>query len=383
LHETDKTKEGRYVSALIHHFVVHQFAINQQQELKLIPRNSCFEVNPAIENLAQQINHAFNTKPSKGVGGFVDAAALSSSEMVEHNSSDSSEEEGSGESADLAVSANVGQFKSLLAEMQNEQNEQVDFVEFSIQASELLKKTMLDMASIETGFVIFSHYQFLATDFLMIAIINTKQHVEISRELELTASDHLDLAKMQLAVRIDLTQYTISPEHQRYISFIKGRMGRKVSDFFMSFLGCEELVDIKQQNKQLLNTVDEFLAAEQLDPQEKHQSRQIVSEYYKEKLEQGEDIQIQELAEKLPKEDESKDFYHFAKNAEQPMEEQFQADRSALKTLAKFSGQGGGISLSFERKLLGDRVSYDPGSDTLMIRGIPPNLKDQLLKSQS
>ncbi len=354
------------MSALIHHFVVHQFAVNEQQELKLIPKQSCFEVSLAIEDLAQQINHAFNTKPSKGVGGFVELAGQRSNE-------EASDEES------LPV-VNPGQFKGILNEMLDEQS---DFIDFSIHASELLKKTMLDMASIETGFVIFSHYQFLATDYLMIAIINTKQHVEINRELELTSSDHLDLAKMQLAVRIDLTQLTTTPEQQRYISFIKGRMGRKVSDFFMSFLGCEELVDIKQQNKQLLSSVDDFLASEQLDPQEKHQSRQIVSEYYKEKLEQGEDIHIRELADKLPKEDESQDFYQFVKDAEQPIEEKFQADRSVLKTLAKFSGQGGGISLSFERKLLGDRVSYDPGSDTLVIRGIPPNLKDQLLKSQS
>jgi len=354
------------VSALIHHFVVHQFAVNEQQELKLIPKKSCFEVSPAIEDLAQQINHAFNTKPSKGVGGFADLAGQPSNDDAK-----------AGETSAAVV--NPSQFKGILNGMLSEQT---DFVDFSIHASELLKKTMLDMATIETGFVIFSHYQFLATDYLMIAIINTKQHVEINRELELTSSDHLDLAKMQLAVRIDLTQLAVIPEQQRYISFIKGRMGRKVSDFFMSFLGCEELVDIKQQNKQLLSSVDDYLASEQLDPQEKHQSRQVVSEYYKEKLEQGEDIHIRELADKLPKDDESQDFYQFVKGAEQPIEEQFQADRSALKTLAKFSGQGGGVSLSFERKLLGDRVSYDPGSDTLMIRGIPPNLKDQLLKSQ-
>ena len=59
------------MSALIHHFVVHQLAVNQQQELTLVPRASCFDVSPEIENLAQQINHAFNTKPGKGVGAFV------------------------------------------------------------------------------------------------------------------------------------------------------------------------------------------------------------------------------------------------------------------------------------------------------------------------
>tara|TARA_B110000503_G_scaffold142489_1_gene239460 strand:+ start:1044 stop:2102 length:1059 start_codon:yes stop_codon:yes gene_type:complete len=352
------------VSALIHHFVVHQLAVNQQQELTLVPRESCFDVSPEIENLAQQINHAFNTKPGKGVGAFVaDNAEIVS---VSH-------EEESQTLAPHAVS-----FKKLLEDMQTEKH---DFVEFSIQASELLKKSLIDTGTLETGFVVFSHYQFLATDYLMIAIINTKQHVEINRDLELTSSDHLDLAKMQLAVRIDLTQLAVSAEQLRYISFIKGRMGRKVSDFFMHFIGCEELVDVKQQNKQLLTTVDAFLSAEQLDPQEKHQARETVSNYYKEKLELGEDIQIQELATKLPSDHVS--FEEFNQGAELPLEDQFQADRGVLKTLAKFSGQGGGVSLSFERKLLGDRVSYDAGSDTLMIRGIPPNLKDQLLKSQS
>ncbi|MGJ8681908.1 nucleoid-associated protein YejK [Paraglaciecola sp.] len=359
------------MSALIHHFVVHQLAVNQQEELVLVPRASCFDVSPEIENLAQQINHAFNTKPGKGVGCFVEPNAEIVSVSRDSESEDDSDE------APVLVPHEV-QFKTLLEKMQSEE---FDFVEFSIQASELLKKSLIDTGTLETGFVIFSHYQFLATDYLMIAMINTKQHVEINRDLELSSSDHLDLAKMQLAVRIDLTQLAVSAEQQRYISFIKGRMGRKVSDFFMHFIGCEELVDVKQQNKQLLNTVDAFLAAEELDPTEKHQARETVSDYYKEKLEMGEDIQIQELAAKLPNDHVS--FEQFNQSAEQPVEEQFQADRSALKTLAKFSGQGGGISLSFERKLLGDRVSYDAGSDTLMIRGIPPNLKDQLLKSQS
>ncbi len=366
------------MSALIHHFVVHQLAVNQQQELVLVPRASCFNVSPEIENLAQQINHAFNTKPSKGVGAFVtenaEIVSVSRDSLVQEEPSADTEP-----SAEKDISSShTASFKTLLEDMQSEKQ---DFVEFSIQASEMLKKSLIDTGTLETGFVLFSHYQFLATDYLMIAIINTKQHVEINRDLELTSSDHLDLAKMQLAVRIDLTQLAVSAEQQRYISFIKGRMGRKVSDFFMHFIGCEELVDVKQQNKQLLTTVDAFLSAEQLDPQEKNQARETVSNYYKEKLELGEDIQIQELAAKLPSDHVS--FEEFNQGAELPLEEQFQADRGVLKTLAKFSGQGGGISLSFERALLGERVSYDAGSDTLMIRGIPPNLKDQLLKSQS
>lgn len=357
------------MSAVIRHFVVHRFTINDQQELTIIPKTACFDVTPQIEELAQQINHAFNSKPGKGVGGFIDVASMSEAELAEKLATTDDEQN--------LDASKLGAFRPLLDDMMENPD---NFVEFSIKSCELLKKSLLEAGTVETGFVIFSHYEYLATDYLMITLLNTKQHVEIDANLELSYSDHLDLAKMQLAVRIDLTQLKTSPEQNRYISFIKGRMGRKVSDFFMSFLGCEELVDIKQQNKQLLQSVDEYLSVEQLDPQEKQQTREVVAEYYKEKIEQGEDIQLKELAEKLPKESD-KDFYQFSQQADAPLEEHFQADKTMLKTLAKFSGQGGGISISFDRKLLGERVMYNAETDTLMIKGIPPNLKDQLSKS--
>lgn len=343
------------MSAVIHHFVVHQLAVNDKQELTVIPKQRCFDVTSEIEQLAQQINHAFNQKPGKGVGGFAESPA----------------------SDEDAPAPNTA-FKVALKDLANTPEE---FVAFSLACCEQLKKSMVETATIETGFVIFSHFEFLATEYLMIALLNTKQHVEINQALELTYSDHLDLAKMQLAVRIDLTQFATMSEQNRYISFIKGRMGRRVSDFYMHFIGCQELVDIKQQNKQLVQSVDAFLASEQLDPQEQHQTRQIVSEYYKAKLDQGENIEINELSDQLPKEG-GRDFNQFMQQSEQPIEASFQADRSALKTLAKFSGQGGGISLSFDRVLYGDRVQYDAHTDTLVIKGIPPNLKDQLTRTK-
>ncbi|ALS98584.1 nucleoid-associated protein YejK [Lacimicrobium alkaliphilum] len=337
------------MSAVIQDFVVHQLRINADQELVLVPRNACFEVSAQIEELAQQLHHTYNSKPGKGLGGLL-------------------EEEEAGFAGQLsALSSN-----------------ELTFHAFSINTAGLLRQKLMEFATLETGFVVFCRYQFLATDYLLIALINTRQHVEINQELELNYSDHLDLAKMQLAARIDLTEMQVNKDKQRYVSFIKGRAGRKVSDFFLSFLGCEELVDSKVQNKQLVSQVDQYLATEQLDAEEKQQSRQAVSEYYKEKLEQGEHISLPELSERIPASTEGQDFYSFVQQhqQEQPLEQDFPADRGVLKGLSKFSGQGGGLSINFDRKLYGDRVQYDVASDTLIIKGIPPNLKDQLLKSE-
>jgi nucleoid-associated protein len=337
------------MSAVIQDFVVHQLRINADQELVLVPRNACFEISAQIEELAQQLHHTYNSKPGKGLGGLI-------------------EEEEAGFAGQLSA---LG-------------SNELTFHAFSINTAGLLRQKLMEFATLETGFVVFCRYQFLATDYLLIALINTRQHVEINQELELNYSDHLDLAKMQLAARIDLTEMQVNKDKQRYVSFIKGRAGRKVSDFFLSFLGCEELVDSKVQNKQLVSQVDQYLATEQLDAEEKQQSRQAVSEYYKEKLEQGEHISLPELSERIPASTEGQDFYSFVQQhqQEQPLEQDFPADRGVIKGLSKFSGQGGGLSINFDRKLYGDRVQYDVASDTLIIKGIPPNLKDQLLKSE-
>ncbi|MDF4419901.1 nucleoid-associated protein, partial [Vibrio parahaemolyticus] len=43
-------------------------------------------------------------------------------------------------------------------------------------------------------------------------------------------------------------------------------------------------------------------------------------------------------------------------------------------------GNGGGVSLTFDAQLLNERIFYDPETDTLTMKGVPPNLRDQLAR---
>ena len=117
---------------------------------------------------------------------------------------------------------------------------------------------------------------------------------------------------------------------------------------------------------------------------DKYNTDNQIKNYFKEKIDAGETLSVDELANRLPSNDETKNnFAAFTDSLENPLEKEIQPDPAALKQLAKFTGQGGGVSVSFERKLMGDRVFYDPATDTLTIRGIPPNLKDQLNRQSS
>lgn len=55
-----------------------------------------------------------------------------------------------------------------------------------------------------------------------------------------------------------------------------------------------------------------------------------------------------------------------------------EADRSTLRQLTKFAGSGGGLTINFDAMLLGERIFWDAATDTLTIKGTPPNLRDQL-----
>lgn len=335
------------MSLVVHNFVVHRLSLSDDGKIHFIPRASCFEASAQIETLTQQLHATYNGKPSKGVGGFESESGFS-----------------------VQLNDVVNQDKS--------------FHEFSVDSGKLLLETLVNDGMVETGFLIFTHYEYLATEYLMIGLLGSKQQIAVNQELNLNYSEQLELAKMQLAVRIDLTQFKVTPEQFRYISFIKGRMGRKISDFFMNFIGCEEKVDVKEQNKLLISQVDSYLSEQQAEPAEKDEHRASVANYYKAKLENDDDISVKDIADILPKSDEQDmDFDRFNAEAESPLEPSFQPDRSMLKGLAKFSGSGGGVTLSFDRKLLGERVSYNPHTDTIMIKGIPPNLKDQLMRAKS
>lgn len=361
------------MSVVIHNVIVHRI-IAQDEQLVVLPRAKACAVSPEIEQLAQQLNHIYNSKPAKGVGGFT----------AESNPPPWQADAAAQDDGQPAQGAAEQSFAPNELQLQLEQwlAGERDYVAFSHGITALLIHHLNAFTTPETGFLVLSHFQHLATDYLLIALLDTKEHVEITTDLEFNISSHLDVAKMQLAARIDITQYQTNPVHNRYVSFIKGRVGRKISDFFMHFLGCEELLDVKQQNQTLLTHVESYLDSEQMDPQEKNASRSDLVQYYRDKIDAGENISISDVAETLAKTDQRQDFAAFTKNLDAPLEQSFQPDRAAIKTLSKFSGQGGGVSLSFDRALLGESIHYNPADDTLVIKGLPPNLRDQLQHTQ-
>lgn len=139
-------------------------------------------------------------------------------------------------------------------------------------------------------------------------------------------------------------------------------------------------LDVKAQNQVLLQAVEDFCADHQLDRHESHQYRQQVFDHCSAQLKAGDEVVIRELSNALPVSVDGQDFEAFAEHQGYELDAQFPVQRSTLKPLTKFVGSGGGVSLTFDAPLLNERIFYDPDTDTLTMKGVPPNLRDQLVR---
>ena len=332
------------MSLQIEQIVLHQLIRKSETEIDVELRDSLLENHQVVSDLIADINRVYNNK-TKAYGLFHENSLFETS------------------------------VKELKCGNQ-------DFLNFSQHSVKQLRNELAKYPFVEGGTVIFCQYRYLAVEYLMIAVLSSCHSMLVNEQLEINQTQYLDVDHADIIARIDITEWQTDPNSKRYLTFLKGRVGRKVADFFMDYLGASEGLNTKQQNKALVKAVDDYCQVIELDKQEKKAVREQVYGYCKWQLEDGEEIKLTNIAKELTSGHEQ-DFNSFITENDYDLDEEFPVDRSTLRQLKKFSGSGGGLTINFDADLLGDRIKWDPQADSLVITGLPPNLRDQLQRNQN
>ena len=66
------------------------------------------------------------------------------------------------------------------------------------------------MDAAKPAMLLICHYRYLASDYLLFCLLGSKDHFELTEQLELATSRHLDISRMQLAARLDLWREALS-----------------------------------------------------------------------------------------------------------------------------------------------------------------------------
>ncbi|HDL3891860.1 TPA: nucleoid-associated protein YejK [Mannheimia haemolytica] len=272
--------------------------------------------------------------------------------------------------------------ESVFAQQLNRLLEQeTDFLPFSHSCAKMLAAELIKYPFADGGTFILCRYTFLATEYLFIALIDSRNSMLVDEQLEIKRTQYLEIAQYDIACRINLTELKLDATLNRYLTFVKGRVGRKIADFFMDFLSAEEGFNPQLQNQTLLQAVSDYCEQGELSAPQTREVKKQVFEYCKGQINSGEEIALNELSNALPTLNEI-DFAQFTQEQEYGLEENIPPMRNALKTLTKFSGSGKGVTISFNAELLGERLIWDELNDTLTIKGLPANLRDQLERNK-
>ncbi|WP_313738622.1 nucleoid-associated protein YejK [Pseudomonas sp.] len=306
-------------------------------------REAELSASEAIEHLLSDLNDSYNAKQGKAWGLF------------------------HGESGAYPFS---GWLKGYLEDEQ-------DFTAFTRTAVEHLQKLMEESNLSTGGHVLFAHYQQGMTDYLAIALLHHSEGVAVNAELDVTPSRHLDLSQLHLAARINLSEWRNNPNSKQYISFIKGKNGKKVSDYFRDFIGCQEGVDGPGETRTLLKAFSDFVESEDMAEEVAREKTQTLVEYATSQTKQGEPVTLDELS-SLIDEDRPRAFFEHIRNKDYGLSPEIPADKRTLNQFRRFTGRAEGLSISFEAHLLGSKVEYDEEAGTLVIKGLPTQLIDQL-----
>ncbi|NYS35900.1 nucleoid-associated protein, partial [Streptococcus danieliae] len=82
-------------------------------------------------------------------------------------------------------------------------------------------------------------------------------------------------------------------------------------------------------------------------------------------------------------EDRPKAFFDHIRNKDYGLSPEIPPDKRTLNQFRRFTGRTEGLSISFESHLLGSKVEFDGDRDTLTIRNLPAQLKDQIARHKA
>ena len=332
----------------LHHCIVHFIDKKPDDSPAVVnTRSESLPHSSALEHLLADINDSYNSKPTKAWGFF--------------NSVN-------------AESPLSGWLSDYLAE-------KIDFIQFSHKALEHLKKHLDEGNITLSGHVLFAHYQQGMTDYLSIAVLQHNEGMAISSGLGVDSARHLDLSQMHLAARINLSEWQNNSQSKQYISYLKGKNGKKVIEGFRDFLGCADAVDGPSATRPLLKAFSDFVESEDLAEEQAREKTNNLISYANTQSRKGEVVSIEGLSEALDEEN-PRAFYNHIRNKDYGLSPEIPADKRTLNAFHRFTGRAEGISISFESHLLGSKVEYDEARDMLIIRQLPTQLKEQLKRNK-
>ena len=270
-------------------------------------------------------------------------------------------------------------FKNLIRKYQKDN----DFYTFSTNALRHYEKVLKGEVASTGGFIIFAH--FINTDnknenLLVLTANNKNGYVVNENDLTIKDSKNLELNKLDVACMINISKWKSvdldsNNEIKTYLSFIKGN--KNISFYFMSFIDCNNKQTGSEASKRLRYALDEYFNQKSYDRGTKVSKMRDVYSYCEDCMNNKKEIQLSMVSSILDDENPS-EFQEFASDEKYGVSAIISGDRSQIKHIKYAVYNSKEISITFDKKLLGKNVIFNPKTKDLTFKNLPDELINQI-----
>lgn len=225
------------------------------------------------------------------------------------------------------------------------------------------------------GYVLFAHIEVDAHEHILVAMVNATTGSVITKDFSIHDSVYLDIAKLRVAGRIDLTAFQNDAE--RYISFLKGQ--NTVSTYFKQFLGCNDVVIARRESEKLRDALKEFATEQNLDEVSREAFLGRAFEELQLLSKESQPLHIETFVNSIWPQDPEALTTKLA-SEELELSDGFIPDGRVIRGLVTFKGKSAHWELKFDRAGLTDgSIEYNRETNEIKLRNIPDALREQLL----
>lgn len=245
------------------------------------------------------------------------------------------------------------------------------FVEFSKAATLVLKLEISKQQASSGGYVVFAEYKTNGDAFLLTGLLSTLANPNFDDSLNLVSSVALDMQHLRHGARIRLDR--VKDNAEGVIQFIS-QQAKGVSEYFVDFIGCEEVTRSDVQGRQLHTALEQWAQKETLDEMQKGQLMSRAYTYWQECRRERRQMTLTALANVISPERSNALLRHLGNENLGLAGEFSPPPASIMKRFVRFAFNASGLKLEFDRNQWRDRVELNQERRTLTIREVPEEL---------
>jgi nucleoid-associated protein len=260
-----------------------------------------------------------------------------------------------------------------------------DFIGLTQELARNYQTIVEENSAIKGGYIVYYQYEKSGDIWLGIAVVPRKDGFDITdTDADVIESNLLELSKLHLGAAINLTKWKFGFD-SRYIAFKTGQ-AKDIRDYFERYIGCQrDKQAIKIETRKLRDAVRQQAKDNGLDDIQAQERVDVAHAHIQQRIKDKEPILLSVIANAVFPAD-PQGFITKATN-DFDLGEELTIDNSELKRYKKLSGNTKNINVSFDRKMLGCDVIYEPADpnddttkDTLHISAIPVSLRHAILE---